>query len=73
MRTTPLLKGVRNVYNLKEATSACEKDGQWQRMAPSLTDMRQEALSLNVIRFHAATPVWETCGQWQCMTHESHE
>eukprot|EP00973_Karenia_brevis_P003536 491019-Karenia_brevis.AAC.1 len=64
---------MRNVNNLKEATSACEKDGQWQRMAPSRTDMRQEALPLNVIRFRAAIPVLEKCGQWQCVTPLLHE
>eukprot|EP00973_Karenia_brevis_P001848 252506-Karenia_brevis.AAC.1 len=54
-----------NVISFSAAISACEKGGQWQRVAPSFDEMPMEALCLDVISFNAAISVCEKGWQWQ--------
>eukprot|EP00973_Karenia_brevis_P040408 5584178-Karenia_brevis.AAC.1 len=47
------------------AILACEKGGQWQRVAPLQVVIRISGLSLSVISFIAAISACEKGGQWR--------
>eukprot|EP00973_Karenia_brevis_P034680 4785837-Karenia_brevis.AAC.1 len=54
-----------DVISFSAAISACEKGGQWQRVAPLLNEMRSRGLSPDVISFNGAISACKKGGQWQ--------
>eukprot|EP00973_Karenia_brevis_P071854 9985775-Karenia_brevis.AAC.1 len=48
-----------DMITFSAAISACEKGGQWERVAPLLDEMRRKDLVPNVISFSAAISACE--------------
>eukprot|EP00973_Karenia_brevis_P007863 1067095-Karenia_brevis.AAC.1 len=51
-----------DVISFNAAISTCEKNGQWQYVAPLFVEMRKEDLTPDVISFSAATSACDKGG-----------